>query len=137
MICVSSRYDRLCSPSQIDSLLSNIAPKASHIPPLDKLLHELHARISSTKEVGPQHPLEAARKLAKHGIAVPYPLPLPSEDTNWKVAFLPPSDIAVVGSWGNKMTVKRQDGAPFTIDIAVEMPAVSLCLFAISKLSLC
>ncbi|EJD34800.1 Nrap-domain-containing protein [Auricularia subglabra TFB-10046 SS5] len=108
---------------QIESLLPNVVPKASHLPPLEKLMHDLHAHIMEIPAIPPQHPLEAARSLAKRGIAVPYPLPLPTEDTNWKVAYAQPREIAVVGSWGNKMTVKRQDGAPFGVDIAVEMPS--------------
>lgn len=90
-------------------------------------MHALHDHLMQLDDISPQHPLEAARSLAKRGIAVPYPLPLPTEDTNWKVAFQCPQDITVVGSWGNKMTVKRQDGAPYGVDIAVEMPAVRSC----------
>ncbi|KZV90658.1 Nrap protein [Exidia glandulosa HHB12029] len=108
---------------QIESLLPNVSPKPSHVPHVEKLMHGVHDHLMSLKDISPQHPLEAARMLAKHGIAVPYPLPLPTEDTNWKVGFKRPSDISVVGSWGNKMTVKRQDGAPYGVDIAVEMPA--------------
>lgn len=31
----------------------------------------------------------------------------------------------VVGSWANNHTVKNIDDAPFGVDVAVEMPAVS------------
>ncbi|KAJ6460366.1 Nrap protein [Mycena vitilis] len=72
--------------------------------------------------VAPQHPLEAARKLIKKGVSVPYCLPRPSEDTNWKVAFEKPSDITMVGSWPNKISVKGKDGSKFGVDLAVEMP---------------
>lgn len=72
----------------------------------------------------PQHPLEAARSLLKKGIAVPYSLPLPTEDTNWKVSFEKPTDITLVGSWANKISVKAQDGGRFGVDLAVEMPTV-------------
>jgi len=69
--------------------------------------------------------LEAARKLQKKGVAVPFSLPLPTEDTNWKVAFEPPSEINLVGSWANKVSVKPKDGQKFGVDLAVEMPNVS------------
>jgi U3 small nucleolar RNA-associated protein 22 len=76
----------------------------------------------------PQHPLEAARKLLKQGVAVPYSLPLPTEETNWKVAFDPPSDITLVGSWANKVSVKPKDDQKLGVDLAIEMPDVRLVL---------
>ena len=85
--------------------------------------------------VSPQHPLEAARKLLKKGVAVPYSLPLPTEDTNWKVAFDSPSDITLAGSWANKVSVKLKDGLKFGVDLAVEMPNVSIHSQLRSKLT--
>ena len=61
----------------------------------------------------------------KQDVAVPYSLPMPTEETNWKVAFEKPSNITIVGSWGNKLSVKGKDKAPFRVDVAVEMPDVS------------
>ncbi|CAA7262477.1 unnamed protein product [Cyclocybe aegerita] len=107
---------------QIDALLPNVRPKASRIPPLERFLFALHATLNQIPSVPPTHPLEASRKLQKRGIAVPYSLPLPTEDTNWKVAFEPPSDITLVGSWANKAGVKAKDGLRFGVDLAVEMP---------------
>ena len=77
----------------------------------------------------PQHPLEGARKLLKKGVAVPYSLPLPTEETNWKVAFDPPSEIILVGSWANKVSVKPKDDLKLGVDLAIEMPDVRLALF--------
>ncbi|TFK71882.1 Nrap protein [Pluteus cervinus] len=107
---------------QIDALLPNVRLKDSRIPPLERFLHTLHPFLMSLPSIPPQHPLEASRKLLKHGIAIPYPLPLPTEDTNWKVAFEKPNDIVLVGSWANKMNVKSKDGVSFGVDLAVEMP---------------
>lgn len=76
--------------------------------------------------IAPQHPLEASRRLLKKNVSVPYSLPLPTEETNWKVAFEKPSDITVVGSWPNKIGVKAKDGAWFGVDLAIEMPDVRL-----------
>ena len=72
----------------------------------------------------PQHPLEASRRLLKKNVSIPYSLPLPTEDTNWKVSFEAPSDITLVGSWPNKISVKTKDGHPYGVDVAVEMPDV-------------
>ncbi|TRM70534.1 Nrap protein [Schizophyllum amplum] len=107
---------------QIDALLPNVRPKASRVPPLEKFLFALHASLIKIPSKAPNHPLQAARPLQKQGVAVPYSLPLPSEDTNWKVAFEKPSNITVVGSWGNKVSVKGKDKARFRVDVAVEMP---------------
>ncbi|KAJ6570241.1 Nrap protein [Mycena vulgaris] len=107
---------------QIDALLPNIRPKAARIPPLDRFLQALHGVLMGLTPVAPEHPLEASRKLIKKGVAVPYCLPQPSEDTNWKVAFEKPSDITMVGSWPNKISVKGKDGSKFGVDLAVEMP---------------
>ncbi|KAJ7914876.1 Nrap protein-domain-containing protein [Mycena leptocephala] len=107
---------------QIDALLPNVWPKAAKIPPLDRFLQKLHEVLMALTPVAPQHPLEAARKLIKKGVSVPYSMPQPSEDTNWKVAFERPSDITVVGSWPNKISVKGKDGSKFGVDLGVEMP---------------
>ncbi|KAJ7178760.1 Nrap protein [Mycena crocata] len=107
---------------QIDALLPNVRPKTARIPPLDRFLQALHRVLTELAPVAPQHPLEASRKLIKKGISVPYCLPQPAEDTNWKVAFERPSDITMVGSWPNKISVKGKDGSKFGVDLAVEMP---------------
>ncbi|KAJ6612257.1 Nrap protein [Mycena sp. CBHHK59/15] len=107
---------------QIDALLPNVRPKAARIPPLDRFLQSLHALLMGLPPVVAQHPLEAARKLIKKGVSVPYCLPQPMEETNWKVAFETPSDITLVGSWANKISVKGKDGSKFGVDLAVEMP---------------
>jgi hypothetical protein len=106
--------------------LPNVRPKASRVQPLERSLFALHSFLKELPSVIPQHPLEAARKLLKKGVAVPYSLPLPTEETNWKVAFEPPSDINLVGSWANKVSVKPKDGNKFGVDLAVEMPNVSV-----------
>lgn len=50
-------------------------------------------------------------------------MPAPTEDTNWKVSFEKPEDIAIVGSWITKLSVKAQDKRPYRVDLAVEMPS--------------
>ncbi|KAF7375127.1 Mannose-6-phosphate isomerase [Mycena sanguinolenta] len=108
---------------QIDALLPNVRPKAARIPPLDRFLQTLHGVLMASPPVAPQHPLEAARNFLKKGVSVPYCLPQPSQDTNWKVAFEKPGDITMVGSWPNKISVKGKDGFKFGVDLAIEMPS--------------
>jgi U3 small nucleolar RNA-associated protein 22 len=70
--------------------------------------------------------MQASRELLKHEIAVPYSLPLPTEESNWTVAFEKPTDMFVAGSWVTKSGVKsRNEDVRWTVDLAVEMPAVS------------
>lgn len=110
---------------QIDALLPNVRPKPSRIAPLEHFLHTLHGFLMNLPPVSPQHPLDGSRRLLKKKVAVPYSLPLPTEDTKWKVGFEKPSDITLVGSWANKVSVKANDHIPFGVDLAVEMPNVS------------
>ncbi|KAF9447462.1 pre-rRNA processing protein Utp22 [Macrolepiota fuliginosa MF-IS2] len=107
---------------QIDALLPNVRPKPSRIPPLDQFLMTLHTFILGIPPISHQHPLEAARKMLRKGVAVPYTLPLPTEETNWKVGYESPNDITLVGSWANKISVKPKDGQKYGVDLAVEMP---------------
>lgn len=85
----------------------------------------LHTFLTSLSPIEADHPLAASRSLLKKGIAVPFPMPTPTEDTNWKVSFQKPDDITVVGSWISKLAVKAQDKRPYRVDLAVEMPSVS------------
>ncbi|KAH6905443.1 Nrap protein-domain-containing protein [Coprinopsis sp. MPI-PUGE-AT-0042] len=98
---------------QIDALLPNVRPKASRTAPLEQFLLNLHTFLSKLPSVSPQHPLAAAHNLHKKGVEVAYCLPLPTEETNWKVAFEKPTDITLVGSWPNKVAVKGKDGVEF------------------------
>ncbi|RDX41283.1 Nrap protein [Lentinus brumalis] len=107
---------------QIDALLPNVRPKYQHSQPLDAFLLALHKLLVDAPSVAPQHPLHASRSLSKKGIAVPYIRPLPTEDTNWKVAFDPPTDVVLVGSWPTRTSVKGKDALRYTVDIAVAMP---------------
>lgn len=102
------------------------------MPPLDRFLLSLHTFLTSLPPVASQHPLEGARSLLKKGIAVPYSLPLPTEDAKWKVLFEKPTDVTLVGSWVNKTSVKCKDGGHFGVDLAVEMPQVSILVSAAS-----
>ncbi|KZT25574.1 Nrap protein [Neolentinus lepideus HHB14362 ss-1] len=108
---------------QTDALFPNVRPKSSRIPALDRFLFALHSVLSSLSSREIKHPLDAASELQEKGIAVPYPDPPPTKETNWKVGFEKPADVNVVGSWANKCSVKGQDGMKFGVDLTVEMPA--------------
>jgi U3 small nucleolar RNA-associated protein 22 len=113
---------------QIDALLPNVRPKESSRQQLDHFLIALRAHCISIPSIEPLNPFVAAKVLAKQGVAVPLTFPPPSRDVKWKVAFEPPREICVVGSWGNGITVKKQSGSWFGVDLAVEMPEVRCLL---------
>ena len=110
---------------QIDSLIPSVRPKFDR-PVLETFLRTLHETISLIPAVAPQQPLSASRSLLKAGIAIPYAIPLPTEETNWKVVFQPPANITIVGSWANKLSVRPKDGERYIVDLAVQMPNVSV-----------
>ncbi|KAG8990399.1 hypothetical protein FRB94_013424 [Tulasnella sp. JGI-2019a] len=106
---------------KIDALLLALVPKLSYTAPLEKCLFDIHSVISSLTEIAPQHPLRAAEALKDQGVSVVFPLPPPSEETNWTVRFSKPTDIKVVGSWANKLSVPANDGHGLEVDLALEM----------------
>ena len=122
---------------QIEALFPNVRPKPSRICPLERFLFTLHSFMKSLPAVEPQHPLEASRKLRESGIEVPYSFPLPTQETKWKVAFEAPSDITLVGSWGNKISVKAQDERKYGVDLALEMPSVCLDILCFHLALIC
>ena len=69
--------------------------------------------------------------MLKAGVAIPYATPLPTEETNWKVAFQPPVNITMVGSWANKLSVRPKNGERYTVDLSVQMPNVSVLILAV------
>lgn len=99
-------------------------PKESRRASLDQFLLTLRSHLLSLSSIQPQNPLVAARALSKNGVAVPFALPHPIQETKWTVAFEPPSDVHVVGSWANKISVKKKDSKYFGVDLSIEMPSV-------------
>jgi U3 small nucleolar RNA-associated protein 22 len=92
---------------------------------------KLYSFLGELSPSSPVHPLDFERKLSKKGVAVPFSTPTPNEDVKWKVAFNKPSNITLAGSWANKVSVKGKDGAKFGVDLAIEMPSVSLKISSI------
>ena len=86
----------------------------------------MHKLLTDLPPCPPQHPLHAARSLSLKSIAVPYIRPLPTEETNWKVAFEAPSEIVLAGSWATKTAVKGKDSTKYRVDVVVAMPSVRL-----------
>ena len=118
-------------------MLNKVRPQQSSYQSLERTLQNLYTHFTSLPSLTPVHPLKAADALLKWmprkdkrgqpapSVTVPYPLPGPPQDAQWTVGFERPETMNVVGSWPSKLAVQKIDDAPFGVDVAVEMPAVS------------
>ncbi|TQS32907.1 hypothetical protein Golomagni_06764 [Golovinomyces magnicellulatus] len=84
-------------------------------------LHKLKGLIDA---IEPQNPIPIAEATAnfekQNRIVIPYPEPKPSKESPYKVAFSPPSQCNVVGSYVAGTIVKSQ--ASIAVDMVVQMP---------------
>ncbi|XWW99965.1 hypothetical protein V2A60_007979 [Cordyceps javanica] len=88
---------------------------------LDSQLHGIKSIIDSIEPHDPIPIHEASTKFEKkHRITIPYPEPKPTKDSNLKVAFSPPAQCNVVGSFVGRTMIKSQER--LGIDMVVQMP---------------
>ncbi|OAA73646.1 pre-rRNA processing protein Utp22 [Cordyceps fumosorosea ARSEF 2679] len=88
---------------------------------LDGQLHKIKSIIDSIEPHDPAPIYEASTKFEKkHRITIPYPEPKPTKESNYKVAFSPPAQCNVVGSFVGKTMTKLQER--LGIDMVVQMP---------------
>jgi U3 small nucleolar RNA-associated protein 22 len=110
---------------QIGEFLSHIRPK--HGKKEVAVEEALHALRSTIEKIPAREPLpidEAVRSLSassKGKAVVPFPDPQPSKDVKYKLQYVKPSNINVVGSYAHK-TYCRTTG-PLEIDMTVTMPS--------------
>jgi U3 small nucleolar RNA-associated protein 22 len=64
----------------------------------------------------------------KHNITIPFPQPGPPSDAQYKFAYKKPSGMHLVGSYALKSISRARK--PFNVDVAVEMPSVSIANIA-------
>lgn len=94
--------------------------------PLEASLHKLRSIFDQMKSIPEMTLTEAIAKMSKAGIKIPFPDPQPNQDKiNYTFAFQKPAKIHIVGSYLLKSVTKSPEGLT-NVDIAVEMPAVSL-----------
>ncbi|KAG8737938.1 hypothetical protein FRC10_007518 [Ceratobasidium sp. 414] len=104
---------------QLDELLRDVSANNAQRSTVERVLMTLHEHLSNLPAISACKPPSVVKKR----IAVPYPAPLPSEESQWTVSFERPSNIQLVGSWANGVAVRGNDGGGFSVDLAVEMPA--------------
>ncbi|QRV78620.1 U3 small nucleolar RNA-associated protein 22 [Ceratobasidium sp. AG-Ba] len=104
---------------QLDELLREVSANDTQRSVIEGVLMTLHEHLTNLSAIPACKPPSTIKKRT----CVPYPAPLPSEESQWTVSFERPSNIQLVGSWANGVAVKGNDGTGFLIDLAVEMPA--------------
>ncbi|CAO1620650.1 unnamed protein product [Sympodiomycopsis kandeliae] len=112
---------------QIEEMLENIRPASHCQAPLDRTLRSLHQLFASIKSIAPLSVDEASRAIQKSypslgSVHIPFANPQPSNsNTYYKLAFEPPTNMQIVGSWPLKLATLRPEG--FDVDLAVVMPS--------------
>ncbi|KAF8751089.1 U3 small nucleolar RNA-associated protein 22 [Rhizoctonia solani] len=104
---------------QAKQLLREVSASESQRGIVEKVLMSLHEHLMNLPSIAPCKPPSTIKKRT----AVPYPAPLPSQDSQWTVSFEPPSNIQLVGSWANGVPVRGNDKTGFSVDLAVEIPS--------------
>ncbi|EJT99650.1 Nrap protein [Dacryopinax primogenitus] len=111
----------------LDAFLPTLRPSESRKPALTAFLHKLRTHLLSIPSIRPTHPLQAQRLPELNGVKVPYPFPRPAQEVNWKVLFLPPVEVQVIGSWATNTSLsipargnKSKHG--WAIDLGIVMP---------------
>lgn len=104
---------------QIDELVSEVKIKDSHVSKIEKVLHRLHHCISQVPATEQLTLEEAEKRINSKKLVIPFPDPKPTK-VNYKFAYLPPENVALVGSFGLKTGIAQQHG--LGIDISLVMP---------------
>lgn len=104
---------------QIDELISEVKIKDSHVSKIESALHRLHHCISQIQPTEQLSLEEAERKISAKKLTIPFPDPKPTK-VNYKFAYAPPENVALIGSFGLKTGISQKHG--MGIDISIVMP---------------
>ena len=108
---------------QAHELLRSITPRYSNILSLaHKTIHRVRDAFETAESIGP-FPVTAAKTafLKQHGVAVPFPEPLPDPEANHRFSYAKPESIELVGELSQEIAVDT-DGI-YWVDLIVRMPA--------------
>lgn len=110
---------------QIEEMLNNVRPPYHRQSPLETALRRVHELFSSISPIQPQ-PISDAQQAIQNlypssHVHIPFPDPQPTSSANYKLAFQPPTQMQIVGSWPLKSATLRPEG--FDVDLAVVMPS--------------
>ncbi|KAG5457607.1 MAG: Nrap protein-domain-containing protein, partial [Olpidium bornovanus] len=107
---------------QLDELLAEVRYDYAKAKSLDAALVKLKDVLDSAVDRPGllASPSEAAGSLLGEGITVPFPTPGPPANAQYKLAFMAPASIRVVGSYPLKAVAVTKHR--FNVDVTVEMP---------------
>ncbi|CRG83267.1 hypothetical protein PISL3812_00618 [Talaromyces islandicus] len=107
---------------QTDELLAELRPDYDNvISRIQTVLRKIKDTINNAPE-RPEKQARAAQKelLEAHKIMVPFPQPVPDENSKYPMSFLPPADVSVIGNLYLRAGVRSTE--VLNIDLAVTMP---------------
>lgn len=107
---------------QTDELLSELRPDYDNvISRIQTVLRKIKDTINNVPE-RQERQVRAAQKemLDAHKITVPFPHPVPDENSKYPMSFLPPADVSVIGNLYLRAGVRATE--VLNIDLAVTMP---------------
>ncbi|KAI0018933.1 Nrap protein, partial [Xylariomycetidae sp. FL0641] len=94
---------------------------AKAFPNVDDTLRQFKDTLEALQNHGPLPISEATAAFEKaNRTAIPYPDPKPSHDAPYKLAFEPPAQVNVVGSYASRTMIRSQ--ANMAVDMIVVMP---------------
>ncbi|KAI9822361.1 MAG: hypothetical protein M1827_000080 [Pycnora praestabilis] len=107
---------------QMDELLAEARPKSGkRMGPAEDALRSLKSIIENIPDHDEITAVEAEEELRRtFNVAIPFPEPRPTKDTNCKLGYLRPMGINIVGSFPLKTHSEGEEAFP--IDLAVTMP---------------
>lgn len=107
---------------QTDELLAELRPDYDNvISRIQTVLRNIKDTINNAPERGEKQARAAQKEiLDAHKITVPFPHPVPDENSRYPMSFLPPADVSVIGN----LYLRAGVGAAevLDIDLAVTMP---------------
>lgn len=107
---------------QLDDLLHEDRMKSTNIDAhIKDVLGKLKGLIEAIPEAEPMPIIDAEKLLSKaHKVVIPFPNPRPTRDSNYKLQFIKPSHVNVIGSYPLRLISKpRQE---LHVDMLVTMP---------------
>jgi len=106
--------------SQIAELMNEVSVDRTKLPRVDAALHRLKALVDGIEATKPMDLPRARSYLAGRGVALPFDYVSDATSVQWKLQYLPPTAVHVVGSYLLQTTTRPV----LNVDVALEMPAV-------------
>jgi len=100
--------------------MNEVSVDRTKLPRVDAALHRLKALVDGIEATKPMDLPRARSYLAGRGVALPFDYVSDAASVQWKLQYLPPTAVHVVGSYLLQTTARPV----LNVDVALEMPAV-------------